>query len=104
MFSARFPFHQSIEGVVIMEIEVLLEIDGTSVALEAAAGHCVPPLRVEPKLVILGIAIVGRYTLQRRKAQLQNEYGHRYCSSRSGPDRLWHGSTFHIDIFMCGSM
>ena len=69
VFSAWLPFKETIEGAVITEIEIMLEIDGTSVALEAAGRPGNPPMCIDSKLVIFGIGVVRCYTPQRRKAE-----------------------------------
>src|SRR5579864_6569332 len=71
--SARFPLQQPVEGAVVPEIEILLEIDGTGVALQTATRSRDPPLGVELELVCLGIAIAGPCTLQGPKAKKQKE-------------------------------
>ena len=73
MFSAGLPLHQTVECIVITEMDVLLDIDRTIVVLNAATRPRNPPMRVELDLVILGVAFVGRYGFQRCKAEQEDE-------------------------------
>src|SRR5215469_6137300 len=102
MFSAWLPFQESIEGVVITEIEILLEIDGARVPPDVAGGSGDPPMRIEPELVVLWVAVVGRHTFQGRKTEQHENHKQRYDTSKPRPCSVLHRPA-SVLVFSCGA-
>lgn len=82
MLSTRLPFQQAIESIVITKMDILLDIDRTVVAPNAAARPGNPPARVELELVVLGIAAVGSYRFRGRKEE-EKDQGQSYRGNAS---------------------